>query len=40
MSVEINTDDPIILFEDVHKWFGDFHVPPGRLKITKIIYIP
>ena len=29
MSNKIDTNDPIILFEQVHKWFGDFHVLKG-----------
>jgi general L-amino acid transport system ATP-binding protein len=36
MSIEIDTDHPIILFEDVHKWFGDFHVLKGiNIEIDK-----
>ncbi len=36
MSSKINTNDHIISFEDVHKWFGNFHVLKGiNIKIDK-----
>ena len=36
MSSKIDTNDHIISFEDVHKWFGNFHVLKGiNIKIDK-----
>jgi len=36
MSSNIDTNDHIISFEDVHKWFGNFHVLKGiNIKIDK-----
>ena len=28
-SIQANTDEPIIICRDVHKWFGNFHALKG-----------